>query len=228
MHHLRPFALLGLIVLLVGMARLTGQERITEFGYYPEPMDYAAEVPGEVPLVLVAKTVSPEVIDLRRLEDPTGRKPDNKWARYPWAITYGGRSYFNLRYTREYLNMEVFSAGTVVGSFAVIDVTPESDPIIRNGGANTGGGLGGALMKGADKWGKGWEDERGVYHRVLVHRLYAPDGSPLRPQDRSWVLLDRRNVGDTIGRDLNGTEVGALSYEQLMDTLRATAPKNPD
>ena len=99
----------------------------------------------------------------------------DKLASTSWAIYFKDEYWINMRYSKDYQNLEVYVKPKIIGRYSAIIINSETENVIKNGGTNYGGGLQGVLLKESDKWGKNWEDKNGNKHKILIFDTLVPD-----------------------------------------------------
>lgn len=201
-------------LLILTLSQAVAQAEKTEFQYFLSTPDYQNMVSGKEKVVPIIKTIEKDYIRIPKLVDDTGKR--NKPANYPWAVKYDGDFYFNLRYSSELQNAEVYIKADFKGKFCVFIMDENTSPIISSGGPNYGGGLTGVLIKESEKWGKNWISKDGQKVKILItntSNLELKHGFGHLNSD--WKLLTRKNINDIFGLSFSEEEIKELTLENV-------------
>ena len=197
----------------------------TEFQYYLSTSDFQNKVSGKEKIVPVIKKQEKDYIKIPKLvDDQTGKR--NKPANFPWAVKLDTTYYFNLRYSRDLQNLEVYIKADIIGKFCALIIDQNTSPIISNGGANYGEGLTGVLIKESEKWGKNWISKDGKKVKLLItdtSNLELKHGFGHSNSD--WKLLSRKNINEILGLSLSEEDIKSLTFE---DVKSIVLEKNTD
>lgn len=202
-------------LILLNFSQAIAQANKTDFQYYLSTSDFQNMVSGQEEIVPTIKKFEKDYIKIPKLVDEkTGKR--NKPANFPWAVKIDSSYYFNLRYSRDLQNLEVYIKADIIGEFCALIIDENTSPIISSGGVNYGGGLTGVLIKESEKWGKNWLSKDGKKVNILItdtHNLELKHGFGHSNSD--WKLLSRNNINEILGLSLSEEDIKELTLENV-------------
>lgn len=212
---MKPMKTILSFLILLTFSQAIAQADTTDFQYYLSTSDFQNRVSGQEKIVPVIKKHEKDYIKISKLVDEqTGKR--NKPANFPWAVKLDTTYYFNLRYSRDLQNPEVYLKADIIGKFCALIIDQDTSPIISSGGANYGGGLTGVLIKESEKWGKNWISEDGKKVKLLItdtSNLELKHGFGHSNSD--WKLLFRKNINEILGLSLSEEDIKNLTLKDV-------------
>ena len=222
---MKPMKIILSFLIIFTFSQAIAQADKTEFQYYLSTSDFKNKVSGKEKIVPVIKKHEKDYIKIPKLVDEqTGKR--NKPANFPWAVKLDTNNYFNLRYSQDLQNLEVYVKADIVGKFCALIIDQDTSPIISNGGANYGGGLTGVSIKESEKWSKNWISKEGKKVKLLITdtaNLELKHGFGHSNSD--WKLLSRKNINEILGLSLSEENIKNLTFE---DVKSIVLEKNTD
>jgi len=192
------------------------EERVS-VQYYLSQEDYKNKKISEIAYTSI-KEKGKDYITIQNIFGLDDKKV--KEANMAFAIIIDNQIYFDMRYSKEYHNPEVYAKFNIVGTISALFIDDNTSNTIKNGGVNYGGGLSGVLMSDADKWGKNWKDAKGNKHKIIVFNTDKFVDKNL--DGRIFVhykLLSQKNFNEVLGTQLSESEIDNLSFEKVIEII---------
>lgn len=139
-----------------------------------------------------------------------------KEAKMAFAIIIDDQIYFDMRYSIELNNPEVFAKFNIVGTISALFIDDNTSDKIKNGGVNYGGGLVDVLM--SDLYN--WKDAKYKEHKILVFNLDKFVDTNM--DGRVFVqykFLSRGNFNKVLGTQLSDSEIYSLTFEKVKEII---------
>jgi hypothetical protein len=175
----------------------------------------------EISTMAIMKSESELHVQVKRIIDPENNK--KKRSLLPWAIQYNDVDYFNLGYSEDVKNWNVFARFDIVGKFSAIFIDKDSPKEFFNKTAN-GASLVGLLATESIKWNKAWIDHKGEKRRILLINttVYVPRDSPRVENGCLGNYLSKGQLRELIESnkiDIQNKEVNKLSFEEVVEVI---------
>ena len=139
-----------------------------------------------------------------------------KEANMAFAIIIDDQIYFDMRYSIELNNPEVFAKFNIVGTISALFIDDNTSDKIKNGGVNYGGGLVDVLMSDLNNW----KDAKYKEHKILVFNLDKFVDTNM--DGRVFVqykFLSRGNFNKVLGTQLSDSEIYNLTFEKVKEII---------
>lgn len=139
-----------------------------------------------------------------------------KEANMAFAIIIDDQIYFDMRYSKELNNPEVFAKFNIVGTISALFIDDNTSDKIKNGGVNYGGGLVDVLMSDLNNW----KDAKYKEHKILVFNLDKFVDTNM--DGRVFVqykFLSRGNFNKVLGTQLSDSEIYNLTFEKVKEII---------
>lgn len=139
-----------------------------------------------------------------------------KEANMAFAIIIDDQIYFDMRYSIELNNPEVFAKFNIVGTISALFINDNTSDKIKNGGVNYGGGLVDVLMSDLNNW----KDAKYKEHKILVFNLDKFVDTNM--DGRVFVqykFLSRGNFNKVLGTQLSDFEIYNLTFEKVKEII---------
>ena len=139
-----------------------------------------------------------------------------KEAKMAFAIIIDDQIYFDMRYSIELNNPEVFAKFNIVGKISALFIDDNTSDKIKNGGVNYGGGLVDVLISDL----KNWKDAKYKEHKILVFNL--DKFVDINMDGRVFVqynFLSRGNFNKLLGTQLSNSEIYNLNFEDVKEII---------
>lgn len=139
-----------------------------------------------------------------------------KEAKMAFAIIIDDQIYFDMRYSIELNNPEVFAKFNIVGTISALFIDDNTSDKIKNGGVNYGGGLVDVLMSDLNNW----KDAKYKEHKILVFNLDKFVDTNM--DGRVFVqykFLSRGNFNKVLGTQLSDSEIYSLTFEKVKEII---------
>jgi hypothetical protein len=178
---------------------------------------------GMVNTVGIIKSESEKHVHMKKILNPDPGK--QKRGLTPWAIKYNEAEYFNLGYSDDLNNWNLFARFDIIGKYSAIFIDKDSPKIFYNNGITYGGGVSGALFKDSVKWNKAWIDKNGDKKRILFidSRVYTPKNVS-RVEDGilgNYLTRDQLKELITVNKiDVQGKAPKDLSFEEVAKIIQ--------
>ncbi|WP_053405133.1 hypothetical protein [Persicobacter sp. CCB-QB2] len=205
-----------LLILTLLCTNLKAQEKAI-VNLFKTTDDYISNTYTDTNVTILIKEMGENHIWVKKfIDDKTGKKI--KKANYSWAIEYNGNNYFNLGYSHDLNNWNVFIKFNSEGEkYCMSFIDNNSAGVIKNSGINYGGGLQGVLMKDSDKWGKYWrnnnEEKIKILFIDLTNQMEANTG---RNKGSLGNLLKRNELKTKFGLEKTYAEIKNLTFEEVL------------
>lgn len=178
---------------------------------------------GMLNVIGIVKSESEKHIQMKKIINPNSEK--SKKGMHPWAIQYNNEDYFNLGYSNDVNNWNVFAKFDIVGKYSAVFIDKDSPKVFFNNGITYGGGVSGALFKESVKWNKAWIDQNGDKKRILLidSRIYTPKNASRVEDGILGNYLTRDQLKELITTnkiDVQGKAPKDLSFEEVVKIIQ--------
>ncbi|WP_157488239.1 hypothetical protein [Dyadobacter crusticola] len=175
----------------------------------------------EVNTKAIIKSESDRHVHTKKILNPATSKKNR--GLLPWAIRYNDVDYFNLGYSDDLQNWNMFARFDIVGRFSAVFIDKDSPKEFFNKTAH-GASLAGLLATESTKWNKGWIDHKGEKKRILLINatVYVPRDSPRVEDGCLGNYLSKgqlRELIETNKIDIQNKEVNELSFEEVVEVI---------
>ena len=203
-----------IFILVISFLPLIGfsQDQEEPVVLYANTPEFIQGKKANVNAVAVVKSLSATHLVVRKFIDSLTRKTIKR-SHLAWALEYKGEKYFNMMYSHDIPNIQVFAKFDIVGKYSAIFITNDTPNAVKNGRPNYGGGLTGALIAQSATWNKNWKDKDGLPVKILLIDLTQATGlmsyGDLLTRNQVKKLLGDRELDDSI-REMPFEEVVKL------------------
>ena len=215
MKNIIQFALLLVVLFFYacGGVKYIPLEQRVNIQYYVSQEDYKNKKLSEIAYTSI-KEKGKDYITIQNVFGIDDQKI--KEAKTSFAIIIDDQIYFDMRYSKEYQNPEVYAKFNIVGTISALFIDENTSNTLKNGGVNYGGGLGGVLMSDADKWGKNWKDAKDNKHKIIVFNTDKFVDKNMDGRIFVWYkLLSQKNFNELLGTHLSDSEIDNLRFEAV-------------
>lgn len=211
-------AVILLVFSLICTCALNAQTKIN-VNLYETTKDYVEKSYSSTDVTLLAKEVRKDCILIKKFVDTqTGKKI--KTAIYTWAIEYNGEVYFNLKNSTDLNNWKLFIKFDVEGpNYCMTFIDKHTSNLIKNSGANYGGGLEGALISESNKWDKNWVNEDGEKVKIFMVNLNKQVYSGNGKTSSAGNFLKRKELKSLFKLNKSISEIRKLTFEEVLQII---------
>jgi hypothetical protein len=207
------------ILLIVSVSISIAQDIEKPVTYYTNTTNFLER--KEISTAAVIKSESDRHVRTKLVLNPAGSK--KKRGLLPWAIRYNDVDYFNLGYSDDLRNWNMFARFDIVGKFSAIFIDKDSPKEFFNNTTN-GASLAGLLATESTKWNKAWIDHNGEKKRILLINatVYIPRDSPRVEDGCLGNYLSKSQLRELIESnkiDIQNKEVNKLSFEEVVEVI---------
>jgi hypothetical protein len=195
-----------------GVKSIPLEERVN-VQYYASQVDYKNKKLGEMAYTSI-KEKGKDYITIHNVFGLDDQKI--KEAKMAFAIIIDDQIYFDMRYSIELNNPEVFAKFNIVGTISALFIDDNTSNKIKNGGVNYGGGLVDVLMSDLNNW----KDAKYKEHKILVFNLDKFVDTNM--DGRVFVqykFLSRGNFNKVLGTQLSDSEIYNLTFEKVKEII---------
>ena len=209
------------ILLIVSMTISIAQDIEKPMGYYTNTTNFLDR--KEIGTMAIIKSESDLHVKTKIILDPANSKK-KKRGLLPWAIRYNDVYYFNLGYSDDVHNWNVFARFNIVGKFSAIFIDKDSPKELFNNTAY-GASLAGLLATESIKWNKAWIDHNGDKKRILLinSTIYTARNSPRLEDGCVGNYLTKgqlKELIETYKIDIQDKEVNSMSFEDVVGVIQ--------
>jgi len=184
---------------------------------YATSQDILLENAIDVQAIAFVKQQSTTHIHVKKIVDPTTGKRIRGIV--PWAIAYNGENYFNLEYSNDLHQPNVFIKLEIVGKYCAAFVDDGSPEIVRNAGTNYAFGLVGVVITESVKWNKNWETRYGFKRKILFMDT-TKKTSQGEVAATPGNFLSRKKVRDFLKEHYPGREDDELDFDSVAALIK--------
>ncbi|HEY0055757.1 MAG TPA: hypothetical protein VGB63_10405 [Pedobacter sp.] len=185
---------------------------------YANTFEFTQGKKANVNAIAIIKDMSPTHLVVEKFIDSLTRKTIRR-SHIAWALEYRGETYFNMMYSYDAPNAQVFAKFDIVGKYSAIFINKDTPNAVKNGRPNYGNyglGLTGALMAQSPTWNKNWKDKDGLQVKILLIDLTKPDGFFSYSN-----LLTRNQVRGLLGDTEPTGSVREIPFEEVVKLIEA-------
>lgn len=177
----------------------------------------------EIGTMAIIKSESDRHVKAKIIFDPTNTKKKIRGV-LPWAIRYNDVDYFNLGYSDDLPNWNVFARFDIIGKFSAIFIDKDSPKELFNN-TSYGASLVGVLAKESVKWNKAWVDHNGEKKRILLinSTIYTARNYPRIEDGCVGNYLTKGQLRELIELnkiDIKDKGVNNLSFEDVVEIIQ--------
>lgn len=212
MKNFIKLALLVISIYSCGVKSIPLEERVN-VQYYASQEDYKNKKLSEMAYTSI-KGKGKDYITIHNVFGLDDQKI--KEAKMAFAIIIDDQIYFDMRYSIELNNPEVFAKFNIVGTISALFIDDNTSDKIKNGGVNYGGGLVDVLMSDLNNW----KDAKYKEHKILVFNLDKFVDTNM--DGRVFVqykFLSRGNFNKVLGTQLSDSEIYNLTFEKVKEII---------
>lgn len=209
------------ILLIVSITVSIAQDIEKPMGYFTNTTNFLDR--KEIGTMAIIKSESDRYVKTKIILDPANSKKKRRGL-LPWAIRYNDVDYFNLGYSDDLQNWNVFARFDIIGKFSAIFIDKDSPKEFFNNTAY-GASLAGVLARESIKWNKAWIDHNGDKKRILLinSTIYTARNSPRIEDGCVGDYLTKGQLRELIESnkiDIQDKEVNNLSFEEVVDVIQ--------